>query len=340
MKRFLQRNPGRSGQSLVLHWYKHHRRSLPWRATHNPYRILISEIMAQQTQISRVVDFYSAWLKRFPSFKALASASRADVLRQWSGLGYNNRAVRLHQLAKEITSKYHGTLPRTIDELLTLPGIGKYTAHAVACFAFGQSVPVVDVNIYRVVSRMLFRPKKGGKGNVRSASNVKSEKEIWNAATSLLPKKKASEWNQALMDLGSQICTARNPKCGECPLQTQCASAFSRTFHAPSKNSGLRTGTSATKRVIFNGEKKRKIEPHHNGVPRRILRGRILKLLHSGPKRFNDILPMLGENRRASKRSTHSSKKFLCDVLTLMKNDGVIEMRGNGTAARISLPEQ
>ncbi len=292
--------------SSVLRWYKKHRRPFPWRTTRNPYRVLISEIMAQQTQISRVADFYSAWLKRFPSFKALASASRADVLRQWSGLGYNNRAVRLHQLAKEITNRHRGKLPQTADELMALPGIGKYTAHAVVCFAFGQSLPVVDVNVRRVLSRTVW--------NIRSSSEMKSENEIWNIAAALLPKNKASDWNQALMDIGSQICTARKPKCGECPLYRNCASAFSPAFA-----------------VKFRTLKK--IEPHHNGTPRRLIRGKILKTLYTGPKRFNDLLPLLNGNHAAAKR------KFLRGVLALMENDGIIEMHGNGTSMRIALPE-
>jgi A/G-specific adenine glycosylase len=292
--------------SDVFNWYKHNRRSLPWRTTRNPYRILVSETMAQQTQISRVADFYSAWLKRFPTFKALAQASRADVLRQWSGLGYNNRAVRLHELAKEITNRHHGKLPRTVDELLALPGIGKYTAHAVACFAFGQTLPVVDVNIRRVLSRTLWK--------IHSASEMKPEREIWSVAASLLPKNKTSDWNQALMDIGSQFCTARNPKCDGCPLRRDCASAFSPTF-------------ASKYRTV------KKSEPHHNGTPRRLIRGKILKILHSGPKRFNDLLPALSGNHDAAK------KKFLRTALTLMKNDGIIELHGNGGSTRISLPE-
>lgn len=307
MKRFHQRLLRPLKSSEVFKWYKRHRRPLPWRTTRNPYRIVISEIMAQQTQISRVADYYSAWLKRFPSFKTLASASRAEVLRQWSGLGYNNRAVRLHQLAKEITDRYHGKLPHNVADLLALPGIGKYTAHAIACFAFGQSLPVVDVNIRRVISRALWK--------VRSASDIKSEKKIWSTAESLVPKNNsASEWNQALMDIGSQICTARNPKCGECPLQRNCMSAFSSAFR-------IRHRTA------------KKMEPHHNGIPRRLIRGKILKILHNGPKRFDDVLPLLSGTHQASKR------KFLHSVLSLMKNDGIIEIRGSGTSARISLPE-
>ncbi len=272
--------------------------------------------MAQQTQISRVADFYSAWLEHFPSFKVLASASRADVLRQWSGLGYNNRAVRLHQLAKDVTGRRHRALPQTIDELLALPGIGKYTAHAVACFAFGQSVPVVDINIRRVLSRLKWK--------IHSASEMKPEKKIWSVAAAFLPPNNAYDWNQALMDIGSQLCTARNPKCAECPLRHDCASAFSSKFNAKHR---------AVK----------KTEPHHNGTPRRLIRGKILKILHTGPKRFNDLLPLLNGNHAASPpkmgEPLAEKQKFLHDVLALMENDGIIEMHGSGTSARISLPE-
>ena len=138
-----------------------------WRTTKNPYRILLSEVMAQQTQVNRVALFYPAWLKKFPTLSRLAGAAKADVLRQWSGLGYNNRALRLHELAKHLTENSRGRLPQTIEELQDLPGIGKYTAHAVACFAFGAAVAVVDVNVRRIFSRVFW--------NACSAADLKPD---------------------------------------------------------------------------------------------------------------------------------------------------------------------
>ena len=184
--------------SNILHWYKKNGRDLPWRTTKNPYRILLSEIMAQQTQVNRVAQFYLTWLKEFPTLSLLARATKADVLRRWSGLGYNSRALRLHELAKRLSENSGGRLPRTIEELRALPGVGKYTAHAIACFAFGASVPVVDVNVRRIFSRVFW--------NARSAADVKPEKEIWTLAEKFLPRKNAAEWNQALMDMGALVC--------------------------------------------------------------------------------------------------------------------------------------
>jgi A/G-specific adenine glycosylase len=209
--------------------------------------------MAQQTQVGRVAVFYRQWLKQFPSFTALATAPAADVLRAWSGLGYNSRALRFHRLAKDVVSQYHSRLPRVTEQLLRLPGIGRYTAHAVCCFAFGLRVPVVDVNIRRIVTRWTR--------SVSSAAEQLPENDAWNAAELLLPKKNFVDWNQALMDFGAMMCTARNPHCSECPVSRLCASAFSPVFLQPAKNT-------------------KKTEPTWKGIPRRLYRGKILKMLH------------------------------------------------------------
>lgn len=165
----------------IFRWYTSHQRSFPWRTTRNPYRILLSEIMVQQTQVSRVVEYYHRWLKKFPTFSVLAKSSPSTVLREWSGLGYNSRALRFHQLAKLVSSTYHFRLPQSPDELLLLPGIGKYTAHAIACFAFNAHVPVVDVNIRRILTRY---SKK-----ISSASQTMNDNDAWKIAEEVLPKK-------------------------------------------------------------------------------------------------------------------------------------------------------
>ena len=240
-------------QKKIFRWYTSHQRTFPWRTTHHPYRILLAEIMAQQTQISRVVEYYKRWLKRFPSFTALAKASPSDVLREWSGLGYNSRALRFHQLAKIVSSQFHSRLPQSPHDLQQLPGIGKYTAHAAACFAFNAHVPVVDVNIKRIMTRYSQR--------ISSASEMMRDDAAWIYAEKSLPKQNAYGWNQALMDLGGMVCTARNTKCAECPLRDSCASAFSHVF-------------------LRKPPAKKKSEPSWKGIPRRIYRGKILKLLH------------------------------------------------------------
>jgi len=249
--------------------------------------------MAQQTQVSRVVEFYHRWLKRFPTFAVLANASQSDVLREWSGLGYNSRALRFHQLAKQVTVQFHSRLPKKLAELQQLPGIGKYTAHAAACFAFNASVPVVDVNIRRIFTRY---SKK-----VSSASEMMDDGAAWKFAEQVLPKKNAYNWNQALMDLGGMICTARSPKCSECPVNSTCASAFSKTF-------------------LQKYVSKKKNEPSWKGIPRRIYRGKILRLLHFHSLTVEEIAGLLW-NSVSSKDMV-----WLTGVLNVMVKNGLLNL--------------
>ncbi len=292
--------------SKILNWYRINGRGLPWRTTKNPYRILLSEVMAQQTQVQRVALFYSPWLKKFPTISKLAGAAKADVLRQWSGLGYNSRALRLHKLAKQLAENSGGRLPNTIGELRDLPGVGKYTAHAVACFAFGAAVPVVDVNIRRVLSRVFWK--------TRSADDLRPEGEIWTLAEKTLPLKKATEWNQALMDLGALVCTARNPHCGSCPAASLCASAFSAAFD---KKHSMR----------------KKTEPSFKEIPRRIYRGRILKALHEKP------LTPLQLGKRVIERFHPRDLEWMRGVLETMERESLIVSRGSGEAKLICIAQ-
>jgi A/G-specific adenine glycosylase len=290
--------------SKVLHWYKKNARRLPWRGSKNPYRILLSEIMSQQTQVSRVVVFYKGWLRKFPTLSAVAKASKPDVLRQWSGLGYNSRALRLHALANHVTENLKGALPRTVDGLLQLPGIGRYTAHAIACLAFGENVAVVDINVRRIYSRLCWK--------VRSAAALKPEPGIWKIAKSYLPNRKAAEWNQALMDLGARICTARNPKCEICPVNAQCASAFSKALR---------------KKPTFE----KRTEPSFKGIPRRIYRGRILKALHDKPLTSRQI------GIRVVDHFQQDDLKWMNEILEKMKVDTLISIHGAGTRKKVSI---
>jgi A/G-specific adenine glycosylase len=203
----------------LLAWYARAGRShLPWRHTRDPYAVLVSEVMLQQTQVERVLPKYRQFLERFPTLAALAEAPRAEVIRAWAGLGYNLRAVRLHEIARQAVEGYGGALPPTLDGLLSLKGIGRYTAGAVACFAFGQPVVTVDTNIRRVLWR-LFRgiepvPWPGGERAAREALAL---------AEWALPPERAYDWQQALMDLGATICTSRRPACERCPVAACCA---------------------------------------------------------------------------------------------------------------------
>ena len=193
-------------QARLLEWYAANARDLPWRRTRDPYAILVAEVMLQQTQVDRVIPKWQAWLERFPTLLDLARASRADAIRAWQGLGYNLRAVRLHAIATQVATEHGGELPREVGALLRLKGIGRYTAGAVACFAYEQPVAMVDTNVRRVLSRVFgWQP-----------SAVEA------LADAVVPRSDAYAWNQALMDLGATLCRARQPLCLVCPLLGEC----------------------------------------------------------------------------------------------------------------------
>ncbi len=184
-------------QKKILSWYALHKRDLPWRRTEDPYKILVSEIMLQQTQVDRVVPKYHAFLKKFPTCIALARGKRSDVLALWSGLGYNNRAVRLHELAQIVVSKHEGEIPKDYESLISLPGVGPYTAHAILSFAFNLPYACVDTNIRRILIHELTLP--------HTLSDVK----LRELAQELIPKNKSREWHNALMDYGSAVLTSK-----------------------------------------------------------------------------------------------------------------------------------
>jgi A/G-specific adenine glycosylase len=209
---------------LLLAWYATEGRAhLPWRDTHDPYAILVSEVMLQQTQVERVLPKYREWMARFPTLASLAQAPAAEAIKAWAGLGYNSRAVRLHQIARQVMDEYGGNLPGTLEGLLALKGIGRYTAGALACFAFGLLVATVDTNIRRVLWRV-FR----GIEPVPWPSGEMSARMLLQLAEWALPPAHAYDWQQALMDLGATVCLARRPLCERCPIAEACA-AFAET---------------------------------------------------------------------------------------------------------------
>ncbi len=197
-------------------WYAIHRRDLPWRRdAGDPYRVWISETLLQQTQVTTVIPYYNRFLARFPSVQALAAAPLDDVLKTWEGAGYYARARNLHRAAQEILARFGGQLPSSVPDLLSLPGIGRYTAGAVASIAFGRAAPVLDGNVIRVLCRYFEI-----RSDVKAAATVR---ELWDLATALVPPQGAGEYNQALMDLGATICTPHTPDCAACPLKRGCA---------------------------------------------------------------------------------------------------------------------
>ncbi len=205
--------------AALLAWYaREGRAGLPWRATRDPYAILVSEVMLQQTQVERVIPKYLAFLERFPTLAALAEAPTADVIRAWAGLGYNMRAVRLQEVARQAQRDFGGQLPSALDNLMRLKGIGRYTAGAVAAFAFGAPIATVDTNIRRTLWRIL----RGVEPAVWP-SGERAARETLALAEWALPPGRAYDWQQALMDLGATICVARRPACERCPLRDCCA---------------------------------------------------------------------------------------------------------------------
>jgi A/G-specific adenine glycosylase len=198
----------------LLDWYGRHGRDLPWRQTRDPYRILVSEIMLQQTQVDRVLPKYHEWLDRYPTFGALAEAPVADVVRTWYPLGYNIRPRRLHAIARETVTSYNGALPEDEDALRSFKGIGAYTAGAVRSFAFGKRAAILDTNVARVLFRVFV-----GRGNARSHA---MKRRLWDVSWAVLPYRRVFDFNQALMDFGATVCSARAPSCGTCPMRSRC----------------------------------------------------------------------------------------------------------------------
>ncbi|MFZ5856964.1 MAG: A/G-specific adenine glycosylase [Chloroflexota bacterium] len=200
--------------SLLLRWYQKHGRTLPWRGHPDAYAVWVSEIMLQQTRVEAVIPYFERWMARFPSLRDLAEASEQNVLNLWEGLGYYSRARNLHKAARVIVDEFDGHLPRSVEALRKLPGIGRYTAAAIASIAFDLDEPTMDGNIRRVYARLF---------NVDiPADSTEGEKLLWGLAAENLPKGKAGDYNQALMDLGAIICLPKNPRCESCPLKKQC----------------------------------------------------------------------------------------------------------------------
>lgn len=271
-------------QERVLQWYAENGRKLPWRETTDPYKILVSEIMLQQTQVDRVIPKYYAFLERFHTAEALASAPVADVLRLWSGLGYNRRALYLQKCAQEIIKC--GKFPSTEQELLQLPGVGKYTTRAILSFGMNRNVPVIDVNIALLYKRIFYN----------KAENIEG------IAQEFLPKNRSRDWHNALMDIGALFCTATNPKCNACPLRQFCASA-----NKPERHEATR--------------QKKKVVPFKKSD--RIVRGTILKLLTQKNKQIREnIYAQLLEQK--IKRKKEKFDEIVADLEKegLLKKEG------------------
>lgn len=210
----LSRKSIKTLQTSLLTWYQEEKRRLPWRETEDPYPILVSEFMLQQTQVKTVIPYYTRWLKSFPTVQKLADATESRVLKHWEGLGYYSRARNLHRTAKMITERFQGKVPDTLKAILELPGVGRYTAGAVLSIAFDKKTPVLDGNVKRVLSRWFCLPENGG--------TPQSENRLWQVAEGILPEKSPGDFNQALMELGATVCLPKNPLCLLCPTSASC----------------------------------------------------------------------------------------------------------------------
>ena len=239
-------------QTTLIGWYKTNRRKFSWRKKiRPPYEVLVCEVMGQQTQASRIEEFLPRFLNRFPTVRSLASAKQSDVIKQWQGLGYNRRALNLHKAAKELSKI---SFPKKEEELLTLPGIGKYTARAILIFSHNRSVAAVDINIQRLLSRLYKR--------MPDTSSMLSVEEIYELGEIILPIKQSRLWHEALMDFGATVCTKRNPLCDECPLYDQCKS-----------------GKALINASLISKSHSVTVEPKYFGHPKRIWRGKTLKII-------------------------------------------------------------
>jgi A/G-specific adenine glycosylase len=199
----------------LLPWFRRHQRDLPWRRSSDPYRIWISEIMLQQTQVVTVIPYFERFVASFPTVRELAAADENEVLRHWEGLGYYRRARQLHAAAKRIVTEHAGQFPQSHEAIWQLPGIGRYTAGAIASIAYDHRTPILEANTIRLLSRLFAQPG--------DSSTAAAQKVLWQLAEAIVPSKRCGQFNQALMELGSLICTPKSPRCGQCPVSELCA---------------------------------------------------------------------------------------------------------------------
>jgi A/G-specific adenine glycosylase len=278
----------------LLGWFQEHARDLPWRRTRDPYAILVSEVMLQQTQVDRVLPYYTQFLERFPTVEDLANAATSDVIRIWSGLGYNRRAVNLQRAARAIVEEHESVFPDDPADLKKLPGIGSYTAGAIAAFAHERDVAFLDTNMRRVVSRVIF-----GTESTR-------ESEAIEAANALVPAGHGWTWNQALIEFGALQCTARRPACIICPLRDDCAAY-------PTMQVTLRRKSSSTRQA--------KTEPFESTS--RFYRGRIVEALRALPEDEPTGIPLAELGPKVREGFTLENLPWLRDLVNDLQRDGL-----------------
>jgi A/G-specific adenine glycosylase len=299
--------------AALLAWYGRVGRDLPWRRTRDPYAILVSEIMLQQTQVDRVIPKYGQFLEAFPTLEALASAPLADVIRVWAGLGYNRRAVRLHAIARAAVERLGGRLPASAEELRDLEGLGTYTANAVACFSGEAQIGVVDTNVRRVLGRV-FADETGLEPTPGPA--------LQRFADSILPEGRAYAWNQALMDLGATVCTARAPDHDACPLALHCTG---RT---------LISAGDPVRRAAERGPTYKAAQPFEQTT--RHFRGRIVACCRELAPGETLSLDDLGRALRPAFGPEHVG--WIASLVEGLRRDGLVAVDESSGEPRVSLP--
>jgi A/G-specific adenine glycosylase len=301
-------------QHILLQWYAVEQRDLPWRAIDDPYAILVSEIMLQQTQVDRVIPKYHQFLAAFPTLQSLAAAPTADVISAWVPLGYNRRAVSLQSIARQVIAMYDGRIPDTLDELLKLKGVGRYTAGAIACFAYHKQVATVDTNIRRVLHRVFF--------GLEHPEPRLNDAQMLTFAEHVLPAGEAYNWNQALMDLGATICTSGSPKCASCPLQA-CCSAYAEMGQYSLFPSGA-----VLRQVRKVAEKKANYQSQPFTSTNRYFRGRIIDLLRSLPSGARLPLTELGPQIKPA--FSDDDLPWLQHLVAGLAKDGLLDCNEEG----------
>lgn len=298
----------------LLKWYAAAQRDLPWRSTDDPYAILVSEIMLQQTQVDRVLPKYQQFLTAFPTLADLAAAPTADVISVWVPLGYNMRAVRLQSVARQVIVEYDGRIPDTIDDLLKLKGIGRYTAGAIACFAYHKQVATVDTNIYRVLHRIFV--------GLEYPEPKLNDAQMLALAEQVLPDGEAYNWNQALMDLGATICTSSNPQCTQCPLSESC-SAYAEMGQHSLFPSGI-----VLRELRKVAEKKANYQTHPFTSTNRYFRGRIVDLLRSLPA--GQRIPLAELGPKIKPEFNDADLPWLQKLTDGLAKDGLLDCNEDG----------
>ncbi|HWQ12656.1 MAG TPA: A/G-specific adenine glycosylase [Roseiflexaceae bacterium] len=293
----------------LLAWFAQHARDLPWRRTRDPYRILVAEVMLQQTQVDRVLPKYATFLERFPTLEALAAAPAGEVIRAWAGLGYNRRAVNLQRAARAVLEEHGGVFPSELDELRRLPGVGPYTAGALACFAFEQDVAFMDTNIRRVVRRVFASP-----------DTELSDAWLLELAQAALPPGRGWAWNQALMELGALVCTATAPACWRCPLRAHCRDYAARRAEDERALEALAPDPPRSARRVAE----RREEPFVGSS--RWYRGRVVAALRELPAGAS--LPLAALGPRLKPDYAPEDSPWLRALAEALARDGLITLDG------------